>query len=75
MKITWSDILEIAIELSETYPEVDPQWISFPDLHKKICNLKNLMIIRKILMKKYLKQFRWHGWMNCNISPIMSQKI
>jgi len=41
MKITWSDILEIAIELSETYPEVDPQWISFPDLHKKICNLKN----------------------------------
>lgn len=41
MKITWSDILEIAIELSETYPEIDPQWISFPDLHKKICNLKN----------------------------------
>lgn len=41
MKITWSDILEIAIELSETYPEVDPQWISFPDLHKKVCNLKN----------------------------------
>jgi FeS assembly protein IscX len=41
MKITWSDILEIAIELLETYPEVDPQWISFPDLHKKICNLKN----------------------------------
>jgi FeS assembly protein IscX len=41
MKITWSNILEIAIELSETYPEVDPQWISFPDLHKKICNLKN----------------------------------
>lgn len=41
MKIIWSDILEIAIELSETYPEVDPQWISFPDLHKKICNLKN----------------------------------
>ena len=40
MKITWSDILEIAIELSETYPEADPQWISFPDLHKKICNLK-----------------------------------
>ena len=41
MKITWSNILEIAIELSETYPELDPQWISFPDLHKKICNLKN----------------------------------
>ncbi len=39
MKIDWSDIQEIAIELSENFPEIDPQWISFPDLHKKICNL------------------------------------
>ena len=42
MKITWSDILEIAIELSEVYPEIDPQWISFPDLHQKKCSLENL---------------------------------
>ena len=41
MKIKWSDILEIAINLSEAHPEIDPQWISFPDLHHKICNLKN----------------------------------
>ena len=41
MKIGWSDILEIAINLSEAYPEIDPQWISFPDLHQKICSLKN----------------------------------
>ena len=39
MEIDWSDIQEIAIELSENFPEIDPQWISFPDLHKKICNL------------------------------------
>ena len=39
MKIGWSDILEIAIDLSEAYPEIDPQWISFPELHNKICNL------------------------------------
>ena len=39
MVIDWSDIQEIAIELSENFPEIDPQWISFPDLHKKICNL------------------------------------
>ncbi len=39
MDIDWSDIQEIAIELSEHFPEIDPQWISFPDLHKKICNL------------------------------------
>ena len=41
MKITWSDILEIAIYLSEAYHEIDPQWISFPDLHQKICSLES----------------------------------
>ena len=41
MNIKWSDISEIAIYLSEVHPEVDPQWISFPDLHQKICNLEN----------------------------------
>ena len=41
MNIKWSDISEIAIQLREVYPEVDPQWISFPDLHQKICNLEN----------------------------------
>ena len=41
MKSTWSDILEIAIDLSEAHPEIDPQWISFPDLHKKVCELNN----------------------------------
>ena len=41
MKNTWSDILEIAIDLAETFPEVDPKWISFPDLHQKICDLNS----------------------------------
>ena len=41
MKITWLDIQEIAIELSDAYPDENPQLISFPDLNKKICNLKN----------------------------------
>ena len=35
----WQDITEIAIELSENYEEIDPQWISFPDLYQKICDL------------------------------------
>ncbi len=41
MKIKWSDIIEIAIGLNEAHPEIDPQWISFPDLHQKICGLEN----------------------------------
>ena len=43
MEIDWSDIQEIAIELYENFPGIDPQWISFPDLHNKICNLKNFV--------------------------------
>ena len=42
-KIDWVDVLEIAIELSEKFPEIDPQWISFPDLYKKVCELDNFI--------------------------------
>ena len=42
-KIDWLDVFDIAIELNEKYPEIDPQWISFPDLHKKICDLKGFI--------------------------------
>ena len=41
--LDWLDVLEIAIELNDIFPEVDPQWISFPDLHKKVCNLDNFV--------------------------------
>ena len=41
MKYKWSDIIDIAIDLYDTYPEIDPQWISFPDLHSKICSLES----------------------------------
>ena len=41
MQYEWSNINDIAIELSEKFPDIDPKWISFPDLHKKICNLEN----------------------------------
>ena len=43
MEIDWQDIQEIAIELYDSFPEIDPQWISFPDLHSKISNLKNFV--------------------------------
>ena len=36
--LDWLDVLDIAIELSDKYPDVNPKWISFPDLHNKICN-------------------------------------
>ena len=41
--LDWLDVLDIAIELSDKYPDVNPQWISFPDLHKKIIELDNFI--------------------------------
>ena len=38
-RIDWLDTNDIAIELSEKFQDIDPQWISFPDLHNKICKL------------------------------------
>tara|TARA_B100001063_G_scaffold157257_1_gene146696 strand:+ start:650 stop:850 length:201 start_codon:yes stop_codon:yes gene_type:complete len=43
MKLDWLDVLDIAIELCEKYPDIDPQWISFPDLHKKVCDLDDFI--------------------------------
>ena len=36
----WTDVQDIAIELYEKYPEVDPLTLSFVDLHAKVCALE-----------------------------------
>ncbi|BBP00632.1 Fe-S cluster assembly protein IscX [Sulfuriferula nivalis] len=35
----WTDTLDIAIELYETHPDVDPQYIRFTDLHNWVTAL------------------------------------
>lgn len=35
----WLDVLDIAIELSEAHPEIDPKVINFVDLHRLVCEL------------------------------------
>lgn len=35
----WVDVAEIAIELSERYPDVDPATLRFVDLHNWVVNL------------------------------------
>ena len=34
MSLKWVDVLEIAIQLAESKPEVDPRYVNFVDLHK-----------------------------------------
>ena len=35
----WTDVFDIAIELGERYPDVNPQYVNFVDLHKWVCDL------------------------------------
>ncbi len=40
MNLKWTDSLEIAIQLDEAHPEVDPQFVRFTDLHSWVCALE-----------------------------------
>ena len=37
----WTDVNEIAIELYEAKPEIDPRYILFTDLHKLVISLED----------------------------------
>lgn len=39
MSLKWSDVLEIAIQLAEGKPEVDPRFVNFVDLHRWVLAL------------------------------------
>ena len=39
MSLKWTDVLDIAIELEDAYPDVDPLKVNFVDLHKWVMAL------------------------------------
>lgn len=41
MGLKWIDTLDIAIELDEKFPDIDPKVIRFTDLHQWVCELDN----------------------------------
>ena len=58
--LDWLDVLDIAIELNDRFHDMDPQWISFPDLHKKICNLDNFIGDPEKSNEKILEAIQMH---------------
>jgi len=58
--LDWLDVLDIAIELNDRFPDTDPQWISFPDLHRKICNLDNFIGDPEKSNEKILEAIQMH---------------
>lgn len=41
MELKWTDVNEIAIELSDTYPDVDPLTVRFTDLRNWVLALED----------------------------------
>ncbi len=41
MGLNWTEVLEIAIQLDEAHPDVDPQQIRFTDLHAWVTALED----------------------------------
>jgi FeS assembly protein IscX len=39
MKLTWQDVDEIALDLVERYPQVDPLTVKFPELKTMVTSL------------------------------------
>jgi len=40
MGLKWTDSLDIAIELDEAHPDVDPRYVRFTDLHQWVAGLE-----------------------------------
>jgi len=40
MALKWTDTQEIAIELYDKFPDVDPQYVNFPDMYNWILELE-----------------------------------
>jgi FeS assembly protein IscX len=41
MSLKWADVLDIAIELSESKRDVDPRYVNFVQLHRWVVELPN----------------------------------
>ena len=40
--MNWTDINEIAIQLVDDHPDIDPKLILFTDLHQKVMNINGV---------------------------------
>ncbi len=40
-RMKWTDVNDIAIELADRYPDIDPQYVNFVDMHRWICELED----------------------------------
>ncbi len=63
MGLKWTDTQDIAIELYEKFPDVDPQYVNFPDLHQWILALEDFDDDPQRSGEKILESVQAH-WMS-----------
>ncbi len=56
--LKWVDTLDIAIELSEKHPEIDPQWINFVDLRNLVMKLDDFDDIPEKVNERILESIQ-----------------
>ena len=37
----WTDVYDIAMALTDQYPDIDPQYVNFVELHGWVCDLED----------------------------------
>ena len=58
--ICWTDSLEIAISLSEQFPDIDPKTINFVDLRDMVMNLDDFEEGQSKCGEKVLEAIQMH---------------
>ena len=56
--LKWVDTRDIAIELSEKHPDIDPQWINFVDLRKLVVELQDFDDVPDKVNEKILESIQ-----------------
>jgi FeS assembly protein IscX len=60
MKLKWTDVLEIAIQLAESKPDVDPMSVNFVDLRKWVMELPDFDDMPEHCGEKILEAIQAH---------------
>lgn len=62
MHVTWQDTEEIAVQLTETHPDIDPLTVRFTDLHAWITTLPEFKDDPKKSNEKILEAIQMAWW-------------
>ncbi|MDZ5433600.1 Fe-S cluster assembly protein IscX [Pseudomonas fluorescens] len=60
MSLKWTDVLEIAIQLAETKPDIDPMSVNFVDLRKWVMELPEFDDMPEHCGEKILEAIQAH---------------